>query len=1016
MRSLKFSKMKLFGKPSFLIAFLGVAMSFSSAHAQQGWESSALTSAEYYFAAKSFGAASQYYQMQPYYPNLAEGHQAANFYTLASALRLNTAGAEKMLTAYMIDHPTSYLTETAFFDAANFYFNRGRYSYALKWYNKISEREVAKVHRPEYNFKKGYSYFVSKRYKNAKLLFEKVKDLPVYQSDANYYLGYIAYQLEDFDEANRNFDKLNKSSDDNTIGYFQADMNFKLGRFDQAILLAKPSLKGADQKETSELSKIIGESYFNLKDYRSALPFLIAYKGKRGKWNNTDYYQLGYTHYRVKEYDNAIAQFNKIINGKNAVAQNAYYHLADSYLQTDQKTAALNAFKRAAEMKFDTVIAEDALLNYARLSYQIGNSYESPSKVLQRFVETYPKNEAVNEIETLLLDSYVNSQNFDAALLLLEKFSSSDFDEAKQIVSYLKANSLYKSGQYAAAIGYYAAAVKVYKNPLIIANATYWQAQAHYELKEYTLALDLFQQAKRLPQFSSLALAKELDYHRGYCYFQLKNYPAAIDAFERFLQQAQKLKYERDARLRLGDSHFVLKAYWPAMDQYEKVRTLSPQSASYAMYQQALSYGFVDRLVQKISLLKELITQFPQSSLVDDCQYELALSYTKIGDNEAAITAYDRIIDQTKGSPYRSKALLNKGLILYNDGKSAAAERTLKDLVQAYPNEALTQQALQTVKEIAIEENTVTAFSAWLKETEVTSLPDLQLEKAAFDAIERLLNDGKKKALKRALESYMEEYTSGGNTLRASFLLAEIAFEEEEWGQAAFYYDKVIVATYNEYSEQAMVRMTQSLVQLEQKEKALPFWEKLVTIAQFEENKRYAQFNLMQYAFDVKDMPEAARLAEQILTLPNLEERIKWDAYYILAKASQARKDLPKATMTFKALEKAPQGERAVEALYFNALQKHHDLKFAASNQVIENIAQNYGGYPLWGAKSLLLMSKNFYQLDDAFQATYILESIIENFNQFPEIVKEAKKDIENIKMVEAKNNASISVETTSNE
>ena len=80
----------------------------------------------------------------------------------------------------------------------------------------------------------------------------------------------------------------------------------------------------------------------------------------------------------------AIDQFNKIINGKNAVAQNAYYHLADSYLKTEQKTAALNAFKRASEMQFNAVITEDALLNYARLSYEIGNSYESPSLVLQR--------------------------------------------------------------------------------------------------------------------------------------------------------------------------------------------------------------------------------------------------------------------------------------------------------------------------------------------------------------------------------------------------------------------------------------------------------------------------------------------------------------------------------------------------------------------------------------------------------------------------------------------------------
>jgi hypothetical protein len=102
--------------------------------------------------------------------------------------------------------------------------------------------------------------------------------------------------------------------------------------------------------------------------------------------------------------------------------------------------------------------------------------------------------------------------------------------------------------------------------------------------------------------------------------------------------------------------------------------------------------------------------------------------------------------------------------------------------------------------------------------------------------------------------------------------------------------------------------------------------------------------------------------------------------------------------------------------LYFDALQKHNDLKFAASNKVIENIAQNYGGYPSWGAKSLLLMSKNFYQLDDAFQATYILESILENFSQFPVVIQEAKKNLENIKTVEAKNNASIDLETSSNE
>ncbi len=213
-----------------------------------------------------------------------------------------------------------------------------------------------------------------------------------------------------------------------------------------------------------------------------------------------------------------------------------------------------------------------------------------------------------------------------------------------------------------------------------------------------------------------------------------------------------------------------------------------------------------------------------------------------------------------------------------------------------------------------------------------------------------------------------------------------------------------------------MVRITQAFLQLEQKEKALPFWQKLESIAQFNENKRYSQFNLMQYYFDHKQLERATTYAEDIIALPKLEEQVKWDAYYVLAKAAQARKDLPTAVKAPKELEKAPQGERAVEALYFDAQQKHFALQFAASNKVIENIAQNYGGYPQWGAKSLLLMSKNFYQLDDAFQASYILESILENFSQFPDIIQEAQNDLDNIKMVEAKNNASIDIESSANE
>ena len=56
-------------------------------------------------------------------------------------------------------------------------------------------------------------------------------------------------------------------------------------------------------------------------------------------------------------------------------------------------------------------------------------------------------------------------------------------------------------------------------------------------------------------------------------------------------------------------------------------------------------------------------------------------------------------------------------------------------------------------------------------------------------------------------------------------------------------------------------------------------------------------------------------------------------------------------------------------------------------------------------------MAKNFYDLKDAYQATYILDSLIKNFSDFTEIVNEAKAELSKIKNAEAKTNASVEAE-----
>src|SRR5690606_41502849 len=100
----------------------------------------------------------------------------------------------------------------------------------------------------------------------------RVKDSKEYGSQAKYYLGYMAYEGDDYEEANELFEEVkgNERYEEN-LSYFQADMNFKQGNFEEAIKLGLAQLPKANRNEISQLNKIIGESYFNLEQYEQAI-------------------------------------------------------------------------------------------------------------------------------------------------------------------------------------------------------------------------------------------------------------------------------------------------------------------------------------------------------------------------------------------------------------------------------------------------------------------------------------------------------------------------------------------------------------------------------------------------------------------------------------------------------------------------------------------------------------------------------------------------------------------------
>ena len=107
-------------------------------------------------------------------------------------------------------------------------------------------------------------------------------------------------------------------------------------------------------------------------------------------------------------------------------------------------------------------------------------------------------------------------------------------------------------------------------------------------------------------------------------------------------------------------------------------------------------------------------------------------------------------------------------------------------------------------------------------------------------------------------------------------------------------------------------------------------------------------------------------------------------------------------------METIAQGELAAEALFYDAYFKNKDGKYEDSNKTIQKLTKDYSGYKYFGVKGLVVMAKNFYALNDSFQATHILESVIKNFTEFDDVITEAKAELNKIKTEEAKRNSSI--------
>ena len=948
---------------------------------------------------------------------LHESHDAsgeilinAEFYAAVCALELYNRDAELLVDEFIKNHPHSPRRLELHYVMANHMFSRKKYRDAVKWFELIAPNQLSKEQQLEYRFKLGYSYFETENYDKAKEQFIQVKDSKSsYAPGAKYYYGHIAYEQKQYETALKHFLPLqNDEQYGPIVPYYIAQIYYQQEKYDELFAISEKLLSG-EPKRKEEIERMIGEAYYQQEDYAKAAVYLENYRASKAPMKVADYYKLGYSYYKMERYQDAIGAFNRIVDSRDSLAQNAYYHLADCYLKEGMKPQALSAFSSAAGLKFNPEITESARFNYAKLSYEVGNPYNDPGRELQKFLEDYPNSKYFRDASNYLIQAYMSTKDYDRALKSLERLPLDDpsLRQAYQKIALYRGLELFNNRQWQPAIDHFDKSLTQKIDQSMVARAIYWKAEAQFQQNRFKEAVENYL------TFQGMGISKNLpEYHRsnygvGYAYFQDKDYNKSATYLKRYVDNpgTDEKAMVQDGWLRLADSYYAIRGFFTAVRYYESAIQIGGPATDYGYFQKAICQGLQGKSAEKIVELRELIQKLPGSDLVDDAWYELAVSQMESGKAEEALASFDQVVRGFPSSFYRVKAMLQMGLIYYNTDENDRALTTLKQLVSEYPNAPEVAQAVKLAERIYTETNDIEGYAAWIKEIKVTNVSDSQLDSLSYDAAFMKYTQANFEAASAAFDNYLKKYGRGIFYLNAHYYKGQSDYKLKRFDDCLMHFDFLALAPANRFQEEAVVLAAYLYYTRENYNTALERYAQLERIAQFADNKLNAQIGLMRCYYKLKNFQKALEYANRVKVMEKADADLIEEARIIIARSAYEQGNTNQAMEEFQWVEQNSKNIFKAEAKYYIALIFFYNGEYENSQKKIFDLLQNLPSYKSWGNKALLLLAKNYWALEDFYQANYTLEQIIARVDD-PEVVQEARIMKEEIQKMQAEKEA----------
>ena len=837
-------------------------------------------------------------------------------------------------------------------------------------------------------------------------ILERLVEDPEQDEDIVFYRAYYDYLNGKTEQARSGFGKSLETRHAYEASLYLADISLnENGDMAQAYEIASYLVENADDPYIeAEAERILGEYWYRQGDYAKASDLLTSYLAT-GYSQDTrhDTYLLGMSEFQTGDMDGAVSHLSEVTGPDDAVTQNALLHIGLANLKKGDKNAARMAFERASNIPGKPDVREQALYNYAMVIHETSYSPFAESVTsMERFLNEYPKSAYADKVSSYLVDVYMNTPSYDAALASIAKIQNpgASILAAKMQLLYKKAMDDMASGNYDNVPSLLSDVIALDRYDRKTANeAMFWRGECYYRMDQIDRAEADYNRYLALTGSGMTYNSGLANYGLGYIYYNREDYTRSGKAFRSVIETSRQTRLDdgivADAALRAGDCMFYGRQYDKAKEYYATAIDLAPVTGDYALYQTALVNGLQRNYNQKIRDLDNLTTNYPQSPYVPSALYEEGRAYQQTDQPEQAVQVFSRIISGYPNTDLARKASAETALIYYQTDRYDEAIAAYKDVIARYPGSDEARTALVDLKSIYVEKGDINTYLAY-SETVQGAAPIAVSERDSltYTAAEGLFGRGEKAQAKVRFKEYLEQYPQGVFAPNAWYYQGVLLEEENDYENAYESYMHCAAYESSRFCESALDRASAMAWSVGDWETAMDTYIRLYGKTTDADRQRRSLYRIVSSAGQISEYDAVLLYADKALQM-QLSADQQTEVNYWKAQALLETGKRDEARPLFEELAKDTRSRYGAESDYLLSQLLFDSGDKEAAEKVIMDFIQEGTPHMYWLARSFILLSDIYKSQGKDVEARQYLLSLKSNYTEDDDIADMIAKRLE---------------------